>query len=225
MFRQVWIGGKKSTGYRNLNKFQNLKLLKKNDVFLYFCREIGSNLDTRSPIDFGSALDIWVSASSSWTLDGFSFQFLNFEFSFWFLGVEYIGSAFGSWFSFRFLISAISFWTFDIGFDFQFLDVCYWFRLLVLGRLLLVSAFGSWRFFRFRLSVLGHLIYRFWLFVLGCLIYRFRPSVMAATSHWALDRFRLQYLLKLWVSAVISLGIEMFQLQYLWIWKSAPESQ
>ncbi|CAB5376227.1 uncharacterized protein OCT59_007074 [Rhizophagus irregularis] len=38
---------------------------------------------------------------------------------------------------------------------------------------------------------------------------------MAATSHWALDRFRLQYLLKLWVSAVISLGIEM--LRYLWI--------
>ncbi|CAB5381026.1 unnamed protein product [Rhizophagus irregularis] len=113
MFRQVWIGGKKSTGYRNLNKFQNLKLFKKNDVFLYFCREIGSNLDTRSPIDFGSALDIWVSfevsASSFWTLDGFSFQFLNFEyidlgfwflgvkFSFWFLDVEYIGSAFGSW--------------------------------------------------------------------------------------------------------------------------------
>ncbi|CAB4479567.1 unnamed protein product [Rhizophagus irregularis] len=127
MFRQVWIGGKKSTGYRNLNKFQNLKLLKKNDVFLYFCREIGSDLDTRSPIDFGSALDIWVSASSSWTLDGFSFQFLNFEyidlgfwflgvkFSFWFLGVEYIGSAFSS-----------CFWAFDIGFDFQFLDVCYW---------------------------------------------------------------------------------------------------
>ncbi|CAB5396392.1 unnamed protein product, partial [Rhizophagus irregularis] len=101
MFRQVWIGGKKSTGYRNLNKFQNLKLLKKNDVFLYFCREIGSDLDTRSPIDFGSALDIWVSASSSWTLDGFSFQFLNFEYidlGFWFLflGVEYIGSTFSS---------------------------------------------------------------------------------------------------------------------------------
>ncbi|CAB5388521.1 unnamed protein product [Rhizophagus irregularis] len=77
MFRQVWISGKKSTGYWNLNKFQNLKLLKKNDVFLYFCREIGSDLDTRSPIDFGSALDIWVSfevsTSSSWTLDGFSF--------------------------------------------------------------------------------------------------------------------------------------------------------
>ncbi|CAB5391909.1 unnamed protein product [Rhizophagus irregularis] len=93
MFRQVWIGGKKSTGYQNLNKFQNLKLLKKNDVFLYFCREIGSDLDTRSPIDFSSALDIWVSASSSWTLDGFSFQFLNFEYidlGFWFLGVKYI---------------------------------------------------------------------------------------------------------------------------------------
>ncbi|PKC50304.1 hypothetical protein RhiirA1_486792, partial [Rhizophagus irregularis] len=43
-------------------------------------------------------------------------------------------------------ISAISFWAFDIGFDFQFLDVCYWFRLSVLGRLLLVSAFGSWAF-------------------------------------------------------------------------------
>ncbi|CAB4380718.1 unnamed protein product [Rhizophagus irregularis] len=106
MFRQVWIGGKKSTEYRNLNKFQNLKLLKKNNVFLYFCREIGSDLDTRSPIDFGSALDIWVSASSSWTLDGFNFQFLSVEyigsaFGSWVWlsvpGVEYIGSAFGSW--------------------------------------------------------------------------------------------------------------------------------
>ncbi|CAB4401947.1 unnamed protein product [Rhizophagus irregularis] len=138
MFRQVWIGGKKSTGYWNLNKFQNLKLLKKNDVFLYFCKEIGSDLDTRSPIDFGSALDIWVSASSSWTLDGFSFQFLNFEyivlgvkFDFRFLSVEYIGSAFGSWFRLSvlgrlLLISAISFWAFDIGFNFRFLDVCYW---------------------------------------------------------------------------------------------------
>ncbi|PKC66952.1 hypothetical protein RhiirA1_459019, partial [Rhizophagus irregularis] len=37
-------------------------------------------------------------------------------------------------------------------FDFQFLDVCYWFRLSVLGRLLLVSTFGSWTF---QLSVLG----------------------------------------------------------------------
>ncbi|CAB5188882.1 unnamed protein product [Rhizophagus irregularis] len=216
MFRQVWIGGKKSTGYRNLNKFQNLKLLKKNDVFLYFCREIGSDLDTRSPIDFGSALDIWVSASSSWTLDGFSFQFLNFEYidlGFWFLGVkfdfrflsvEYIGSAFR--FDFQFLdISAISFWAFDIGFNFRF-------QLSVLGRLI----------YRFQLSVLGSLIYKFRLSVLGHLIlvlafsswtsYAFDLKlsvVMAATSHWALDRFRLQYLLKLWVLAVISLGIEM----------------
>ncbi|CAB4389802.1 unnamed protein product [Rhizophagus irregularis] len=131
MFRQVWIGGKKSTGYRNLNKFQNLKLLKKNDVFLYFCREIGSNLDTRSPIDFGSALDIWVSfevsASSSWTLDGF--QFLNFEYidlGFWFLGVkfdfqflsvEYIGSAFGSWV--RLSVPGVEY----IDFGYQFLGV------------------------------------------------------------------------------------------------------
>ncbi|UZO03920.1 uncharacterized protein OCT59_024320 [Rhizophagus irregularis] len=200
MFKQVWIGGKKSTGYWNLNKFQNLKLLKKNDVFLYFCREIGSDLDTRSPINFGSALDIWVSASSSWTLDGFWLSVLGR----------------------LILISAISSWAFDIGSAFVF------------GRLILVSTFGSWTF---QLLVLGCLIYRFRLLVLGCLLLIsafgswFRLSVlgrlllisafssyafdlklsvvMAATSHWALDRFRLQYLLKLWVSVVISLGIEM----------------
>ncbi|CAB4390986.1 unnamed protein product [Rhizophagus irregularis] len=207
MFRQVWIGGKKSTGYQNLNKFQNLKLLKKNDVFLYFCREIGSDLDTRSPIDFSSALDIWVSASSSWTLDGFSFQFLNFEYidlGFWFLGVkfdfrflsvEYIGSAFGSWVQLS--VPGV-----------KYIDFGYQFQLSVLRRLLLISAFGSWTFW---LSVLGSLIYKFWLSVLGHLILvsAFCSWVMAATSHWALDRFRLQYLLKLWVSAVISLGIEM----------------
>ncbi|PKY22641.1 hypothetical protein RhiirB3_436649 [Rhizophagus irregularis] len=89
-----------------------------------------------------------------------------------------------------------------------------------------VSTFGFWAFVigEFQLLVLGYLIYRFRLSVLGSLIYKFRLSisafssyafdlklsvVMAATSHWALDRFRLQYLLKLWVSAVISLGIEM----------------
>ncbi|CAB5396352.1 unnamed protein product [Rhizophagus irregularis] len=146
MFRQVWIGEKKSTGYRNLNKFQNLKLLKKNDVFLYFCREIGSDLDTRSPIDFGSALNIWVSASSSWTLDGFSFQFLNFEYidlGFWFLGVkfdfqflsvEYIGSAFGSWV--RLSVPGVEY----IDFSYQFLGV----QLSVLGVEYIGSAFGSW---------------------------------------------------------------------------------
>ncbi|CAB4485915.1 unnamed protein product [Rhizophagus irregularis] len=112
MFRQVWIGGKKSTGYWNLNKFQNLKLLKKNDVFLYFCREIGSDLDTRSPIDFGSALDIWVSASSSWTLDGFQLSVLGHlilisAISFWAFDIV---STFGSW-------------TFVIDFSFRFLDV------------------------------------------------------------------------------------------------------
>ncbi|CAB5388527.1 unnamed protein product [Rhizophagus irregularis] len=191
MFRQVWIGGKVSF------------------VIVYFVTKL----------NFGSALDIWVSASSSWTLDGFSFQFLNFEyidlgfwflgvkFSFWFLGVEYIGSAF--------------------GFDFQFLDVCYWFRLSVLGHLLLLSVL----IYRFRLSVLGHLIYRFRLFVLGCLIcssYAFDLKLSVVNCN----------ILGLWigngcdislgfgsVSAVISLGIEMFQLRYLWIWKSAPESQ
>ncbi|CAB4375990.1 unnamed protein product [Rhizophagus irregularis] len=179
-----------------------------------------------------------VSASSSWTLDGFSFQFLNFEYidlGFWFLGVkfdfqflsvEYIGSAFGSWvrlsvpgveyidFGYQFLgvqlsVPGVKY----IGFDFQFLDVCYWFRLSVLG---VCIDFG----FQFQLSVLGHLI-----LISAFSSYAFDLKVMAATSHWALDRFRLQYLLKLWVSAVISLGIEMFQLRYLWIWKSAPESQ
>ncbi|CAB4395457.1 unnamed protein product [Rhizophagus irregularis] len=237
-------------------------------------------------IDFGSALDIWVSASSSWTLDGFSFQFLNFEyidlgfwflgvkyidefqserieafflkkksnffkffssiFGFQFLGVEYIGSAFGSWvfqlsvFGRLILVQLSVPGVKYIGFDFQFLDVCYWFRLSVLGHLLLVSAFGSWHLFwlslsvliyRFRLSVLGHLIYRFRLFVLGCLIcssYAFDLKLSVVNCN----------ILGLWigngcdislgfgsVSAVISLGIEMFQLRYLWIWKSAPESQ
>ncbi|UZN99740.1 uncharacterized protein OCT59_001007 [Rhizophagus irregularis] len=136
MFRQVWIGGKKSTGYRNLNKFQNLKLLKKNDVFLYFCREIGSDLDTRSPIDFGSALDIWVSASSSWTLDGFSFQFLNFEYidlGFWFLGVK---------------------------FDFRFLSVEYIVQLLVQ-----LSVPGV-KYIDFGYQFLGGLTFSSWMFVI-----------------------------------------------------------
>ncbi|CAB4397406.1 unnamed protein product [Rhizophagus irregularis] len=129
MFRQVWIGGKKSTGYQNLNKFQNLKLLKKNDVFLYFCREIGSDLDTRSPIDFGSALDIWVSASSSWTLDGFSFQFLNFEYidlGFWFLGVKYIDEFQSERIEAFFLKKKSNFFKFFSSiFGFQFLGVEY----------------------------------------------------------------------------------------------------
>ncbi|CAB4375991.1 unnamed protein product [Rhizophagus irregularis] len=186
-----------------------------------------------------------VSASSSWTLDGFSFQFLNFEYidlGFWFLGVkfdfqflsvEYIGSAFGSWVRLsvpgvEYIVPGVEYIDFGyqflgvqlsvpgvkyIGFDFQFLDVCYWFRLSVLG---VCIDFG----FQFQLSVLGHLI-----LISAFSSYAFDLKVMAATSHWALDRFRLQYLLKLWVSAVISLGIEMFQLRYLWIWKSAPESQ
>ncbi|CAB5383703.1 unnamed protein product [Rhizophagus irregularis] len=127
MFRQVWIGGKKSTGYWNLNKFQNLKLLKKNDVFLYFCREIGSDLDTRSPIDFGSALDIWVSASSSWTLDGFRLSVFGrlILFRLLVLGRLLLISAFGSWmfwlsvlgsliYKFWLSISAFSSWAFDI---------------------------------------------------------------------------------------------------------------
>ncbi|GBC28656.2 hypothetical protein GLOIN_2v1777839 [Rhizophagus irregularis DAOM 181602=DAOM 197198] len=94
-------------------------------------------------------------------------------------------------------------------------SLIYKFRLSVLGHLILVLAFSSWTF-----------IYRFRLFVLGYLIYRFRLSVMAATSHWALDRFQLQYLLKLWVLAVISLGIEMeIDSNLDTIRKSAPESQ
>ncbi|CAB4390987.1 unnamed protein product [Rhizophagus irregularis] len=202
MFRQVWIGGKKSTGYQNLNKFQNLKLLKKNDVFLYFCREIGSDLDTRSPIDFSSALDIWVSASSSWTLDGFSFQFLNFEYidlGFWFLGVkfdfrflsvEYIGSAFGSWVQLS--VPGV-----------KYIDFGYQFQLSVLRRLLLISAFGSWTFW---LSVLGSLIYKFWLSVLGHLI------LVSAFSFWTFRLFVLGFIgcniLGLWIGngCDISLG-------------------
>ncbi|GET60956.1 hypothetical protein GLOIN_2v1777839 [Rhizophagus irregularis DAOM 181602=DAOM 197198] len=118
MFRQVWIGGKKSTGYRNLNK------------------EIGSDLDTRSPIDFGSALDIWVSASSSWTLDGFSFQFLNFEYidlGFWFLGVK---------------------------FDFRFLSVEYIVQLLVQ-----LSVPGV-KYIDFGYQFLGGLTFSSWMFVI-----------------------------------------------------------
>ncbi|CAB4390985.1 unnamed protein product [Rhizophagus irregularis] len=224
MFRQVWIGGKKSTGYQNLNKFQNLKLLKKNDVFLYFCREIGSDLDTRSPIDFSSALDIWVSASSSWTLDGFSFQFLNFEYidlGFWFLGVkfdfrflsvEYIGSAFGSWVQLS--VPGV-----------KYIDFGYQFQLSVLRRLLLISAFGSWTFW---LSVLGSLIYKFWLSVLGHLILvsAFCSWVMAATSHWALDRFQLRYL---WICEIQRM-LQNFLFKEIdsdldTIRKSAPEFQ
>ncbi|CAB4489776.1 unnamed protein product [Rhizophagus irregularis] len=128
------------------------------------------------------------------------------------LGRLLLISAFGSW-MFRLLvlgrlllISAISFWVFDIGFDFRFLDVCYWFRLSVLGSLI----------YKFRLSISAFSSYAFDL----------KLSVMAATSHWALDRFRLQYLLKLWVSAVISLGIEMeIDSDLDTIRKSAPESQ
>ncbi|CAB4375988.1 unnamed protein product [Rhizophagus irregularis] len=154
----------------------------------------------------------------SWTLDGFNFQFLNFEyirFDFQFLSVEYIVQLLVqlSVPGVEYIDFGYQFLGFDIGFDFQFLDVCYWFRLSVLG---VCIDFG----FQFQLSVLGHLI-----LISAFSSYAFDLKVMAATSHWALDRFRLQYLLKLWVSAVISLGIEMFQLRYLWIWKSAPESQ
>ncbi|GBC33980.2 hypothetical protein GLOIN_2v1777839 [Rhizophagus irregularis DAOM 181602=DAOM 197198] len=185
MFRQVWIGGKKSTGYWNLNK------------------EIGSDLDTRSPIDFGSALDIWVSASSSWTLDGFRLSVFGrlILFRLLVLGRLLLISAFGSWI-FQLLVPGVKY----INFGYQF-------RLSVLGRLLLISAFGSWIFwlsiYRFRLSVLGHLILVSAFSSWTSYAFDLKLSVMAATSHWALDRFRLQYLLKLWVSAVISLGIEM----------------
>ncbi|CAB4385519.1 unnamed protein product [Rhizophagus irregularis] len=164
-----------------------------------------------------------VSASSSWTLDGFSFQFLNFEYidlGFWFLGVKFQLSVFG-----RLILVQLS-----------VLGVEYIGSAFVFGRLILVLTFGSWTFvidfgFQFRLSVLGHLIYRFRLFVLGCLIcssYAFDLKLSVVNCN----------ILGLWigngcdislgfgsVSAVISLGIEMFQLRYLWIWKSAPESQ
>ncbi|CAB4479569.1 unnamed protein product [Rhizophagus irregularis] len=134
-------------------------------------------------------------------------------------------------------ISAISFWAFNIGFNFRFQlsvlgcliyrfqlsvlgSLIYKFRLSVLGHLILVLAFSSWTFiYWFRLFVLGYLIYSSYAFDL-------KLSVMAATSHWALDRFRLQYLLKLWVLAVISLGIEMeIDSNLDTIRKSAPESQ
>ncbi|CAB4400166.1 unnamed protein product [Rhizophagus irregularis] len=166
-----------------------------------------------------------VSASSSWTLDGFIFQFLNFEyidlgfwflgvkFSFWFLGVEYIGSTFGS-----------CFWAFDIDFDFQFLDICYWFQLSVLRHLLLILAFGSWAFVLIS-------AFSFWAFDIGfgfqfLDVSAFCSWVMAATSHWALDRFQLRYL---WICEIQRM-LQNFLFKEIdsdldTIRKSAPESQ
>ncbi|CAB5364681.1 unnamed protein product [Rhizophagus irregularis] len=129
-------------------------------------------------------------------------------------------------------ISAISFWAFNIGFNFRFQlsvlgcliyrfqlsvlgSLIYKFRLSVLGHLILVLAFSSWTF-----------IYWFRLFVLGYLIYRFRLSVMAATSHWALDRFQLRYL---WICEIQRM-LQNFLFKEIdsnldTIRKSAPESQ
>ncbi|UZN99741.1 uncharacterized protein OCT59_001008 [Rhizophagus irregularis] len=112
----------------------------------------------------------------------------------------YTISAFGSWFQlsvlgcliYRFQLSVLG-------------SLIYKFRLSVLGHLILVLAFSSWTFiYRFRLFVLGYLIYSSYAFDLKLSV------VMAATSHWALDRFQLQYLLKLW-------ALKWFQLRYLWI--------
>ncbi|CAB4489777.1 unnamed protein product [Rhizophagus irregularis] len=128
------------------------------------------------------------------------------------LGRLLLISAFGSW-MFRLLvlgrlllISAISFWVFDIGFDFRFLDVCYWFRLSVLGSLI----------YKFRLSISAFSSYAFDL----------KLSVMAATSHWALDRFQLRYL---WICEIQRM-LQNFLFKEIdsdldTIRKSAPESQ
>ncbi|CAB4479568.1 unnamed protein product [Rhizophagus irregularis] len=134
-------------------------------------------------------------------------------------------------------ISAISFWAFNIGFNFRFQlsvlgcliyrfqlsvlgSLIYKFRLSVLGHLILVLAFSSWTFiYWFRLFVLGYLIYSSYAFDL-------KLSVMAATSHWALDRFQLRYL---WICEIQRM-LQNFLFKEIdsnldTIRKSAPESQ